>query len=591
MSNSEQVSPHDILDNPESLVDMLDSNVRTFVNMNEPVILKNSPYYTNTGFKNLLKTKRHSFNIVSLNSQSLNAKYEEIKCLITSYNEDNCIISALCIQETWLQKESDLSLLQLDGYNLISKGKSCSAHGGVAIYLHESYKFNILEYSDSEYYDGLFIEISLDNDLVAPVIDRQKLIIGNIYRPPRQLVQDLNRFINEVEIVFAKLVNARHVVITGDFNINLLKYQDISSTNDFFESLMSNSYLPKITWPTRLTHRKGTLIDNFFVKISDKYSCTTAGIVLSAVSDHLPYFLSLDYLFNRNKKIKYITNTNINHHSITNFKTDLNSINVVNKLNDIIDYNSHSSYSRFHEIMQSLINNHFPIKHQRFNKYLHKKSNWVTKGILRSISFRDKMYLRLKSTQPNNPQYETLQFNLKTYNKILKKIIRQAKKDFYLTSFQNNSNNIKKTWNTINDIINKKKKNNDLPDSFLIDGAHETDATMIAQNFNKYFVEIGPKLAASIQLPNDKNFKDYLLNPCNQNFLFSKVDIPYVEKIIDSLKPKSSCGIDRLSTNLLKSCKSELARPLMLIFNQCVETGEFPDSLKIAKVIPIYKKD
>ena len=39
----------------------------------------------------------------------------------------------------------------------------------------------------------------------------------------------------------------------------------------------------------------------------------------------------------------------------------------------------------------------------------------------------------------------------------------------------------------------------------------------------------------------------------------------------------------------LKLCKSIILKPLVLIFNKSVLTGEYPDELKIAKVIPLFK--
>ena len=62
-------------------------------------------------------------------------------------------------------------------------------------------------------------------------------------------------------------------------------------------------------------------------------------------------------------------------------------------------------------------------------------------------------------------------------------------------------------------------------------------------------------------------------------------------KIIDRLHPKNSCGPDGISVKLLKEIKHEIIKPVTLITNQCILTGVFPDNLKIAKVIPIHKKD
>ena len=39
-----------------------------------------------------------------------------------------------------------------------------------------------------------------------------------------------------------------------------------------------------------------------------------------------------------------------------------------------------------------------------------------------------------------------------------------------------------------------------------------------------------------------------------------------------------------------KIIKNEISKPLTLIINQMLESGIFPGSLKIAKIIPLYKK-
>ena len=61
-------------------------------------------------------------------------------------------------------------------------------------------------------------------------------------------------------------------------------------------------------------------------------------------------------------------------------------------------------------------------------------------------------------------------------------------------------------------------------------------------------------------------------------------------KILNNLKPKPSCGYDGISTKLLKTCKLEICKSVTLIINQTLSTGILPDSLKVAKVIPLYKK-
>ena len=61
--------------------------------------------------------------------------------------------------------------------------------------------------------------------------------------------------------------------------------------------------------------------------------------------------------------------------------------------------------------------------------------------------------------------------------------------------------------------------------------------------------------------------------------------------IINNLQAKNSCGWDSISTKLLKQIVSGISKPLTILINQVLNTGIFPDKLKIAKIIPIFFKD
>ena len=71
-------------------------------------------------------------------------------------------------------------------------------------------------------------------------------------------------------------------------------------------------------------------------------------------------------------------------------------------------------------------------------------------------------------------------------------------------------------------------------------------------------------------------------NPTNQDEIL---------EIIKTFKSKNSSGYDGISTQLLKQIIYYIVSPLEYIFNLSLSTGICPDLLKIAKVIPIYKKD
>ena len=53
-------------------------------------------------------------------------------------------------------------------------------------------------------------------------------------------------------------------VISGDFNLNLIKYTQNRGVNQFLENILSNNFIPHITLPTKVTEKSATLIDNIF---------------------------------------------------------------------------------------------------------------------------------------------------------------------------------------------------------------------------------------------------------------------------------------------------------------------------------------
>ena len=123
-----------------------------------------------------------------------------------------------------------------------------------------------------------------------------------------------------------------------------------------------------------------------------------------------------------------------------------------------------------------------------------------------------------------------------------------------------------------------------------IDNTVVTDTTSIANKFNFFFTNIGPKLAKEICVPSRNNFKNYLLNQNDNNFTFKLIGEDVVGKLIDVLDSKNNTGCDGLSNTLFKSIKLNLVKPITFIVSQMLTMGIFPDKLKIAKGIPLFKK-
>ena len=96
-----------------------------------------SPYIDIDSLSEQLAPHTKKFSVLSVNIQSINAKFDKILTLTTYLNENNFMLmfSALCIQESWLKQGQDISLFHIPGYNLINQLKVCSEHGGFITYL------------------------------------------------------------------------------------------------------------------------------------------------------------------------------------------------------------------------------------------------------------------------------------------------------------------------------------------------------------------------------------------------------------------------------------------------------------------------
>ena len=98
---------------------------------------------------------------------------------------------------------------------------------------------------------------------------------------------DFNYLINQLLDKISK--EQQKILLLGDFNINLLNYNEHQPTNEFLDSLASNSIIPYILEPTRLTNHSKTLSDNTFLNV---LLCEAISENITAtISDHDARFL------------------------------------------------------------------------------------------------------------------------------------------------------------------------------------------------------------------------------------------------------------------------------------------------------------
>ena len=117
-----------------------------------------------------------------------------------------------------------------------------------------------------------------------------------------------------------------------------------------------------------------------------------------------------------------------------------------------------------------------------------------------------------------------------------------------------------------------------------------TDKSEIVNKLNAYFTNIGSNLAKNVKYKGIRGHIYYLNKIVESKFTFKYVEEDVIKRTIIYLTNKSSYGYDGLSTKLLIILEPALTKFLALLTNQVLPTGIFSDKLKIAKVIPVYKK-
>ena len=198
--------------------------------------------------------------------------------------------------------------------------------------------------------------------------------------------------------------------------------------------------------------------------------------------------------------------------------------------------NPNENYDKFHDHLTKLKDKHLPYKFIKFNKYKHKGSNWITRGVLNSIKYRDGIYKNLRKTNKSTTRYQELKQQLRVYNTILKKTIREAKFSYYNRQFEINKSNMKKTWSTINEIICKSKHKQFGIKAILYEERHINDCDKIAELFNKFYLDIGPSLVNKSVQPANSDFQKYLTRNVLTSFHFDLINGSSLNKVIHNLR-------------------------------------------------------
>ena len=392
--------------------------------------VKLSTYLDTHELSDKLYQTKSKLSILSLNAQSIMAKFDEFQIAIDQINSTGQEISIICIQESWLSSECNVQLFELHSYQLVSKGKYCSNHGGLLIYVHNDFLWEPLDIRENTTgWENLFIKIRHKS------LGSKPYIIGNVYRLPKELLPEFHTFMDEfAETLETLQVNRIAIYLCGDFNIDLLKINSKIHYNTFYNNLIAAGYLPRISLPTRVTNHSATLLDNIF---STEFGNNDSGVIVNNISDHqiiYTYSTLQERAASTSHKKQIEIETN-NRQALELFITKLQNCNIVDKLNVDDNADLNSNFECFMKHFMELKQQCLPKKKVRFNRKKHKGNAWLTAGILKSINSKNILYKKLMQTPADSPNYPDLSLNFKSYKNITRRTIMHAKRTYYKTVF------------------------------------------------------------------------------------------------------------------------------------------------------------
>ena len=521
-------------------------------------------YYTIEEYARLNLNENYNLSVINYNIRSFNANGTAFQSMLGS---NSLIHDIVVLTETW-NDSFNLEICKLDGYIGNHTYREVSRGGGVSIFCRNNFEVSKIE------------PLCFCNDLIescAVKIGRadDSIIVIGIYRPHSGTVENyttaLETLLNDNEL------RDHLVIIAGDFNINLT---DTTSdcVNNFSSAMNSLHYIPTITKPTRFPPGDAngipTTLDHIW---TNKVLNCRRGIIYFDVTDHCPSFTHIDC------SVKPTT-TSTRKIILRPFDSDK-----LNKLMDglvttnwdtlLNDSDIESACDSFTNYLNKQYCKYFPAK----TKYLSNKriSNpWLTSSIKSLINQKSnyfKMYrMGIISKQTNNQMK----------NKINKEV-NKAKSSYYLNVFNTARNDIRKSWEVIRNITGNSKNKEQIIKLMNDDGEILTDKTQIANSFIDFFTSIGNHL--------DSNLDHNNLSPCNyvtenpRSFYLFPVTVDETEKIISKMK-HTKTDINVMPVKLFITLRHVLSYPISKLINLSFQTGIFPNSLKLARITPVFKQ-
>jgi len=447
--------------------------------------------------------------------------------------------------------------------------RTISNGGGVALYVSNSLSFQTLDLN--------FLCEEGNIEVTGIMMKSLNMIVVSIYRAPSGIPRIFIEKLEELLIYLHKWKNW-NIVIGGDINSHFDVSKEKPSVTELKNLLSQFNCHCANKKPTR----GDACLDNIFTNLES--ILYKSSVIPFPFSDHECVCLSVKRyptsLPSRPNDFRYVTTRPITDTKLLNFRLALCDVDW-EKLLSQSNYTANEAFDRFLTVFIAKYNDEIPKKTCKVNINnfsRKKKTTWYTPRLAKMKC----NLMTLIDIHKNNKTEESKLAYLK-YRKIYKKACMEAKRLGNEVAIGVAKNSCKKAW----DLINSVRK-----------GKTKEEVSISPDNFNRFFINSVNEIADNKDNSNKgpPNCDDVWSDSLNagfsftESFSFKQVTSDKVLSIVNNLKTTNSLDIFDMSCNVIKKVIDCIVCPLTYCINKCLMEGVFPDMLKLARVVPVYKK-
>lgn len=513
----------------------------------------------NQQFPSSLDIKFMLLNPWSINSLS---KFNDFKEVISYLDLQ---FDLIVVPESWIL-ESQKDLYIIGGYSALHSCRGEEGKGGVTLFYRSTHQPIEFEIISEPTYNIIRAKFNIRNT---------RLTVFAVYRTPPLIKREVTPFLDRLESLFEKHIGDKCIML-GDLNFH--PSQSGSLMKLYMELLVSYDMKLCNTHPTREASQ--TLLDHVCLNFYHKKPLTILTCPLtdndSLKTDHSIVVTVINACgFQPINEVKFVTR--LDHCEIEKQLEWRLHTNILKYME-----NSNRMASYIVETIHDVSN-----KYKRMIRITSKKEEaceWMNFRLKSLIKNRDN--LRRKMKRKTTPQREA---KLRSLSNQISHTKLKSKGSYYTNLFSDNSDS-RSTWKNINKILGRNNRKCAKEITLNAETGLISDKKEVANEFNRYFTSVGSNMANRIPQHSHDHINQYNTLFFNHSYIEDQFTNPReVLTVINKMKPRKAPGADRISIDFIKKHKQVMSTAISHLFNVSFKNAKYPDPLKIAKTIALFK--